>query len=145
MAKTIVKKNVKKKSKPKPSPEDILKMDELAESIMTGRQEGRDISTRVSEAQAELIDMMDKFGMSTRTFKGSDGHQHNVNKQQTIAQVIDQPKLKKKVGAKLWDKITTRSLDKKKMDAFIASGELDAAIVAQCMTEKPSSPFVKVQ
>lgn len=58
--------------------------------------------------------------------------------------VLDEGKLKKRIGAALWNKITTRSLDKKKLEAFIASGEIKSTDVAACSDLIPKTPFTKI-
>ena len=52
--------------------------------------------------------------------------------------------LKTKLGAQMWNKVTTRSLDRGKLDAFIASGEVDAMTVAAASSELPNRPFLKI-
>jgi hypothetical protein len=54
--------------------------------------------------------------------------------------VYDEAKLKKALGVTLWNKVSTRRLDERKLKAFIKSGEVDAIVVAQCSNEEPGTP-----
>jgi hypothetical protein len=58
--------------------------------------------------------------------------------------VIDELGLKKAVGAAMWNKLTSRILDRKKLDAFIASGEVSADTVAKCSEEHPIAPYLRL-
>jgi len=58
--------------------------------------------------------------------------------------VLDEAKLKKRLGATLWNRITTRVLDRNKLEAFIKSGEIATSDVAACSDLIPKTPFVKV-
>ena len=57
---------------------------------------------------------------------------------------IDPERLKKAIGAKQFNKLTTPQLDMAKVEASIQLGELDANIVAQC-TEESISEYVDVR
>jgi len=46
---------------------------------------------------------------------------------------IDEDKLKKRIGAKAFNQLTTASLDEAKLEAAIRLGEIDRNIVAECM------------
>lgn len=52
---------------------------------------------------------------------------------------IDESKLRKRIGASAYNKLTTASLDEAKLEAAIKLGEVDRNIVAECMetTKKP--------
>ena len=47
---------------------------------------------------------------------------------------IDPEKLKKKLGAQAYNRLTTPVLDEAKVEAAIQLGEVDANVVASCMT-----------
>lgn len=94
---------------------------------------------------AELCDLMQASKDKTIKVTTSDGliaQGTLVAPQPTL--VLDEGKLKKNLGAKLWVAITTRVLDRKKLDAFLASGEIDAAVIAQCSNESPRTPYIKI-
>lgn len=80
---------------------------------------------------------------STKVEVPGDGT-YNVTYVEGSSIVLDEQKLKKRIGAALWNKVTTRVLDRKKLEAFIASQEIPATTVAACSDEIPRAPFVKV-
>lgn len=57
---------------------------------------------------------------------------------------IDEAKLKKNLGARLWQRVTTRTLDRNKLEALVAAGEIDPRIVARCSTEEPKKPYIRI-
>jgi hypothetical protein len=58
---------------------------------------------------------------------------------------IDEHRLQRAVGATNWQKITSRVLDKAKLEDAIARGLVDATLVAECSAETPRRPYVKIQ
>lgn len=59
--------------------------------------------------------------------------------------IIDEVALRNALGEKDWLKVSTRTLDTKKLEANIASGEVDANKVSECSVEKePSAPYIKI-
>lgn len=57
---------------------------------------------------------------------------------------IDEPRLKRQLGAKVWKKVTKQVLDRKLLDDALSTGEVDIAVVAQCSQEKFRSPYIKL-
>lgn len=57
--------------------------------------------------------------------------------------VIDPERLKLKVGAQLWEKITVRVLDTGKLDEVVASGQITKVQVADCSEIKASEPYIR--
>lgn len=58
--------------------------------------------------------------------------------------VIDDDILEKEVGPAMWKKITKPVLDKEKLEAYIATGQIDTDLVARCSIEKANKPYVRV-
>lgn len=63
---------------------------------------------------------------------------------QKVKMTIFEDILKKKVGAAMWNKITTKALDRKKLDAFVASGEITSAVLAESSETNPESPYATI-
>lgn len=97
----------------------------------------------ISERQQNVLDIMGQHGI--KNYEVEDGPViHRVAMQQNTSRSIDEAKLKRKVGPGIWRRITTLSLDRKKVDALVADGTIDPVDLADCVTETPSAPFVKV-
>jgi len=58
--------------------------------------------------------------------------------------VIDEQKVRNALDAKMWRKVTRLVLDKDKLEAAVAIGDVDANVVAQCSEIKDTKPYVKV-
>ena len=71
-----------------------------------------------------------------------DGHTRTVKAKlgdPPMTLVYDESKLRKALGAALWNKVSTRRLDERKLKALIKSGEVDTLTVAQCSEEVPGT------
>lgn len=115
---------------------DILTLDGL-------RIQREDIDQEIINVQQRVLARLEEKGESTVTVKTKDRHIIATRVQQ-VREAIDPVVLKKKVGAKMWDRITTKVLDKKKLEAFIASGEIDALAIADAVKENVANPFLRL-
>lgn len=138
--KTLTKKAPSKQTKA----EQVEQLDQVLDSLYDKRAEAADIADDISRLQSEALNLMDKLGVSSHSFKDASGKTHKATRQQQIRQVIDEDRLKKKIGLSLWNKITVRKMDKSKLDAFVKTGEIKAQVLADCVNENPAAPFVKV-
>lgn len=132
--------------KKKPTGKTKIAPDELAEAVKelsNLRHRSKMLTEQVKEQQETVLALMEKGEVDT--YKVKVGNKMlTATRMQNTSLVYDQKSLKKRLGSKLWDKITTKSLDKAKLEAFIASGEVKAADVAACAEEKKTAPFIKV-
>lgn len=106
----------------------------------------KDQSDAVASALAAekdiIIAHMERNGRKNLTVD-FEGKSYSVTKIQATSVRIDEAKLQKGLGAKLWEKVTTRVLDKKKLEAYMASGEVDATVVAKCSEDHENAPYLK--
>jgi hypothetical protein len=58
--------------------------------------------------------------------------------------ILNEEGLKKSLGAKKWNRLTMRVLDKKKLEAALESGEVDPMLVAQNSIVVEDKAFLKV-
>lgn len=58
--------------------------------------------------------------------------------------VLDEGKLKRRVGAEKFNKVTVQVLDKKKLEAAMLTGLIPTEWVAECSEEKPSKPYIRI-
>lgn len=103
------------------------------------KRQAKALSEAIAEDQAAILDMMG----------GEVGAEHKVDGLkakivQATSIVVDEQALRKRVGAAMWNKITTRILDRKKLDAYLATGELKPTTIAAVSTEKENAPYVKI-
>lgn len=107
------------------------------------KRERDDIDVQIKELQSVIIDTLDKTDQKTVAVD-TDDRTIKATKVQPVRTIIDESTLKKSLGEKVWMKVSTRVLDKKKLEAYMATGEVDPMIVAECSTESPSSPYIKL-
>lgn len=111
----------------------------------------RDIKAKVKSlgeeakiVQTEVIDMIKGKGNKTMTVQDSSGVDIMATVVESTSMAIDEARLKKAVGAATWKKITTPRLDDKLLEQAIQAGEVDVNVVAQCTTESPRAPYIKL-
>lgn len=102
-----------------------------------------DIDEQIKEVQADIISELDRIQEKTIVVEVQD-RKIKATKVEGIRTTIDENSLKKSLGEKLWMKVSSRVLDKKKLEAHIASGEVDPIVVAESSTEKANAPYIKL-
>lgn len=117
----------------------VAKIAELEQA----KHEVAQLNDKIAQLQASIITQMDQMETKSVTVE-LEGRALKATKVQGVRIVIDEPSLKKKLGAKVWEHVTTRVLDKKKLEATIEMGEVDAMKVAECTTEVPNRPYIKL-
>lgn len=101
------------------------------------------IDAQIKELQSELIDHLD--AMETKTLSvDMDGRPVTLTRVQAVRTKIDDTALRLVLDKNIWLKVTTRVLDAKKLEAHIASGEVDALTVSECTSEVLNSPYIKL-
>lgn len=114
-------------------------MDEAVTTLDSLRTDKKRLDENIKEVQESLLTVMEACDI--KQWKVGDLKASRV---QASSVVTDEGKLKSRLGVSLWTKVSTRRLDKKKLDAFIASGEIDPKDVAACSTEKTNAPFIRI-
>jgi hypothetical protein len=117
---------------------DIVLLDTL-------KAEAKEIDAQIKETQSRVLAALIKAGEKTHKAENEDGRIITATMVQQTATSIDAEALEAAVGEKKWLLISTRSLDMKKLEARIATEDIDAAIVAEVTTERPKSPYVLVK
>lgn len=107
------------------------------------KREREEIDEQIKEVQQEIISELDRIQEKTIVVE-IDERRVKATKVEGIRTTIDENTLKKSLGEKLWVKVSSRVLDKKKLEAHIASGEVDPIVVAESSTEKANAPYVKL-
>lgn len=102
------------------------------------------LSKQKEDIQARLVEIMQSNSRGTMTAKSSDGRV--VKGTLVVAErvIIDSDRLKDALPAKMWDKITTRVLDKGLLEAHVTTKAIDENVVASCSEIKANKPYVRV-
>ena len=107
------------------------------------KRERERLDREIADLQEAIMTQLDGMGQKSLTVDLEDRN-IKVTKVQGIRTIIDEISLKKKLGAKAWEHVSTRVLDKMKLEAHIATGEVDPLVVAECSTEQPNKPYLKL-
>jgi len=86
-----------------------------------------------------MMAMMEELGIDE-----AENARVKLKKIEPTSTVTDQQKLEARLGARMWNRITTRVLDKNKLDAYVKSGEIDVKDVVACQTTTDGTAYVKV-
>lgn len=96
------------------------------------------------QAQEDLIKLMGTQKSKSGTFVwGGDIHEITATIVAGERIITDEPALKKRLGASMWDRVTVKKLDKTKLEDAIAQGEVDATVVAACCEAIPNKVFIR--
>lgn len=107
------------------------------------KRERDEIDAQIKDVQDYILDELDKLQEKTIVVEIED-RKVKATKVEGIRTIIDENTLKRSLGEKIWMKVSTRVLDKKKLEAHIASGEIDPLVVAESSTEKANAPYIKI-
>lgn len=117
--------------------EDIIALDEL-------RRQKEDLEGTIDALQQRIVAALDSIEVKSHEVEVNGGRTIKATRSQNNRTVIDEIALKKAMGESLWNKVSSRVLDKKKLEAFIASGEVSATAVAKCSTENEGKPYIRI-
>lgn len=117
--------------------EDIIALDEL-------RRQKDELEDTIDALQQRIVATLDSLEVKTHEVEVKGGRTIKATRSQSNRTVIDEVGLKKSLGETLWNKVSSRVLDKKKLEAFIASGEVNPTTVAKCSTENEGKPYIRI-
>lgn len=113
-------------------------LSELSLKIHKLRAEQSILEGEITDAQVQVIELMKNNGL-----RNYDAGGVKVTIVEPSRIVIDENRLKRSLGARMWAKVTRTVLDRRLLDACIAVGDVDANVVANCSDEVPSKPYVR--
>ena len=119
----------------------LLRLRELKRTI--AQAEEQRVGKNQDGIECQLAALMKEWGItSTSVMEGP------VKVTGTLVEstglTIDEERLKRAVGATKWQGITSRVLDRAKLEDAIAKGVIDPTLVAECSQETPRRPYVKI-
>lgn len=130
--------------KSKPKSEWLREAQQDIERLADIKADQSRLSDEAGELQTRILVALDRAGQASTSFDGANGRRLQATRVQGSSVLLDEEKLKKRLGAALWNKVTTRALDRKKLEALIGSGEVKTSDVAACSDEKPKAPYIKI-
>lgn len=117
--------------------QDEMRLISLLGDFREAQRERGEAELRFAEAEARL---MTALGERKTAKVGS--HRVTVVRRETTK--VDEPKLKKLLGAKLWNKVAKSVLDRGKLESAISTGEVSLDVVASASTIVPSKPYLRL-
>lgn len=96
-----------------------------------------------SDQQAVAVEALRKCNMQKVSFD-DEGCNVTVTMVEPSTLVYDEAKLRKKLGARTWAKITTAKIDKTKLSEAVRAGVVSPELLAECSTEKESTPYLRL-
>lgn len=116
----------------------VARLDELT-------QQAEVIAEEIKRIRTELLADVQKAGVKTLPVVVDDRVFKVTLVEPKPRLVIDEASLKNALGEKGWMRVSTRIMDRKKLEASIAANETDPQIVAECSSEVPgAAPHIKV-
>ena len=90
-----------------------------------------------------LTQYMEEHHTKSLTLSMGEQVLHKVTYVQNERSVIDEKGLRKALTAKVFDRYTTKTLNRSALEAAMTTGEVDPMIVSKFVEFKKSSPFLK--
>jgi len=119
----------------------LLRLRELKRTI--AQAEEQRVGKNLDGVECQLAALMKEWGITTTSVtEGS--LKITGTLVESTGLTIDEERLKRAVGATKWQGITSRVLDRAKLEDAIAKGTIDPTLVAECSQETPRRPYVKV-
>jgi hypothetical protein len=133
-----------KKPKVEPiTPEQQEALDQKVTTLHDLRLEAKGLSQEIADLQADVLDMFKRHGLTEVVVKEGRKTVAKGVLVQAVTEVLNEPRLAKRLGSKVWAKVTTKRLDKDKLAQAIKDGIVQPNDVAACSDPKPSSPYIK--
>jgi len=124
---------------PKQLPESAA--DKLVDLIIA-RSRSKDYAEAAKALQPDVVAAIEKLGQKSASVE-DDGFVYTGTVVRGSSVKLDPDKLKTRIGSKLWNRVTTRTLDSAKLEAAVASGLITEQDVAVCSEEVERAPFIK--
>lgn len=116
-----------------------LDLDLAAERLAKLKIERDQAEAAFIAQQNHLISLLDEIGV-----KSTSTSRYKITKRFSERVVVNESGLKKALGAVKFNKLTDRKLNRAKLNAAVAAGEVDPVLVAQNSNIKETSAWVSV-
>jgi hypothetical protein len=124
-------------------PIDDAVLAEMIASAHAHKVEAEAARRRYEQSEAALVGYLQENRRKQVMLEQGAGHYLKVNMVVGERVVIDETKLKKAIGARAFNKLTHRVLDKKLLESAVARGEVDATVLAIASEVKPNKAYLR--
>lgn len=119
----------------------LIRTRELKAVIKSAEDER--VGKNLDGVECQLVALMDEHHIE-QTSVDLDGILVTGSLVKSTTLNIDEARLKKALGSKIWEAITTKTLDKAKLEDAIARNLISPTMVAECSVETPRRPYIKI-
>lgn len=116
--------------------DDVIEFDAL-------KAQASELADRIKELQGKVIDNMETLGIDSHVVENGDA-KVQVTRVQNTSTTLDETRFRKLIGTSVWNKVSSRKLDKAKLDDAIKNGVVAPIDVADASNEKTGSPFIRL-
>lgn len=127
---------------PIPAMDDLLVRLRDIKKVIKDAEEQR-VGKQLDGVECQLADLMKEWKVNTASVV-VEGVKITGTLVEGTTLHIDTDRLQKALGSKLWMSVTSRVLDKAKLEDAIARNVVDPAIVAQCSMETPKRAYITI-
>jgi predicted amidohydrolase len=114
-------------------------MDLAVDRVRRAKDKAEVAAQELKDSQRELMALLAVENVKTHVY---DGYQATVVR--NTGYTFNEAGLRKAVGARVYNKLTTAKLDSKKLEKAVEDGVIDPVLVAQYATEKKTDPFLRL-
>jgi hypothetical protein len=116
----------------------------LVDQLREARAQTQLAKLEEKKIETQLIELMNESKMRSAVVDYHDGFSIKASVVSAERTSVDEVSLRKALGAREFNKLTVRKLDKHKLEDAIKSSSVDPVIVAQCTTFVANSPYVRI-
>ena len=133
----------KKAKKIAAPPRETDALDTALGNLLAVKADLEHLSKEKTRLESQVIALMEEWG----------DDRYEIETDQLVAKAvivraerakIDAEMLRENLTPALWNRVTTRVLDEKKLSAYVKAGDIPAAIVAEVTTIVQNRPYVRV-
>lgn len=119
-------------------------MTNLVEEIREFKTTAKAATNEWKTRQVDVLADMEELDAQSFSYENDVGEKVRVTRVQGTSINVDEAMLKKKLGARAFNKLTRPVLDPTKLEDAISDGSVDPVIVSECSEEVKLSPYIKV-
>lgn len=150
VAKRVVKSPAKKTAKRRfkhgeTNDDEFDEMDGLVPEVADLKDQIKTLEAELATKTARLIELMSGYKRKSHSVRSKEHPEYKITATlvEAVRLVTDEGRLRKALGATLWQKVSRRVLDKGKLESAVAEGTVDANVVANATDEVPNAPYIR--
>jgi hypothetical protein len=95
-------------------------------------------------AQQEIVDLMQTYSVPrVSAFEDETGLRYTGTLVESDVSELDQDGLRKSLDQSMWERVTRRVVDPKKLEAHVITGDIDESVVAKHTVVKRRKPYIR--